>query len=80
MPIYLLSHRHTDRECRVAFAAWHGFESPLRGEVTMSSCLEGDHRLWWKVEAATAAAALALLPRFVAERCDVTQVREVAIP
>lgn len=80
MPFYLVSHRHSHQECRAVFASWHGFDSPLRGEVTMSSCLQGDHGLWWKVEAASAEEALALLPPFVADRCEVTQIREVPIP
>jgi hypothetical protein len=45
-----------------------------------SSCLTGGHGLWWQVEAASRVAALALLPRFVAERTTPVQVREVQIP
>lgn len=80
MATYLLSHHHSDKECSVAFAAWHGFVSSLRGKRTMSSCLAGDHRLWWRITADTPDEALALLPPFVAERTEVIEVREVAIP
>jgi hypothetical protein len=80
VPIYQVTHRHAPRECETAFAAWHGFESPLRGQPTTSSCLAGGHRLWWQVEAETAAEVLALLPPFVAERSEVAEVREVPIP
>ncbi len=80
MAMYLISHQHTDKECRVTFVSWHGFSSPLRGESTMSSCLAGDHRLWWRVAADSPEEALALLPPFVAERSEVTEVREVPIP
>jgi hypothetical protein len=36
--------------------------------------------MFWTVEAASAAAALSLLPPYVAERCEATEVRDVAIP
>ncbi len=78
--MYLISHHHADTECRAAFAAWRGFASPLRGRPTTSSCTTGDHRVWWTVKAPNAAAALALLPPFVAARSEATPVREVAIP
>jgi hypothetical protein len=45
-----------------------------------SSCLVGEHGLWWRVEAPDQAGALALLPRFVATRTNAVQVREVQIP
>lgn len=80
MPTYHLSHRHEPGECVAAFAAWHGYTSPLRDMPTMASCLEGSHRLWWQVEAESAEQALALLPPFVAERTEAAEVREVPIP
>lgn len=80
MPVYQLTHSHKPGECTAAFAAWHGFASPLRGRATISSCLAGGHRLWWQVEAGGAEEALAMLPPFVAERSEVSEVREVAIP
>ena len=80
MPEFLLNHRHEPHECAAAFAAWQGFDSPLRHGRVPSTCLEGGHRLWWRVTAADLAGALALLPRFVAERTDAIAVRVVEIP
>lgn len=80
MTRYLLSHRHDPCECRFAFAAWHGFESPLRGRATLGSCHADDHALWWEVDAPDAQAALAQLPPFLAERTEVHELKEVAIP
>jgi hypothetical protein len=80
MPSYLITHRHPARECVAAFAAWHGFDSPLRGRPATSSCLAGGHGLWWTVEAPSAEDALVLLPPFVAERSEAVEVKEVPIP
>ena len=59
-------------ECGVAFASFKGHESPLRHRAALASCASGGHAIWWTVEAATEADALALLPFFVAERSTVT--------
>jgi hypothetical protein len=80
MPLFMLSHRHEAHECRSAFAAWKGFDSPLRHGLTVVSCVEGGHRVWWRVEAPDAEAALALLPPFVADRTEVEPAREVRVP
>jgi hypothetical protein len=80
MPNFLLHHRHEPSECAAAFAAWAGFTSPLRHTPAPSTCLAGGHAIWWRVQAADVAAALALLPRYVAERTVPTEVREVEIP
>ena len=80
MTTYLLHHRHSPAECGAAFAAWAGFESPLRHRRAPSTCLSGGHSVWWQVTAANAAAALAMLPHFVAERTTLTPVRDVEIP
>jgi hypothetical protein len=80
MPTFLLHHRHSAAECAAAFAAWHGFRSPLRRHTAPSSCLLGGHGVYWRVEAASAADALALLPDFVAHRTQPIQVRDVEIP
>ncbi len=80
MPFFLLHHSHKAQECAAAFAAWQGFDSPLRHRQAPSSCLAGDHGLWWQVEAQDRHAALALLPRFVAERTTPIAIREVQIP
>jgi hypothetical protein len=80
MATFVLAHTHEPEQCSAAFAAWRGFESPLRRGTALSSCLRGDHSVYWLIEAADAHAALAQLPPFVAERTEVREVREVAIP
>jgi hypothetical protein len=80
MPFYLLHHRHAPGECAAAFAAWTGFRSPLRHGTAASTCLAGGHSLWWRVQAESAAAALALLPRFVARRTVPIEIRDIDIP
>jgi hypothetical protein len=85
MATFILVHSHRPVECRVAFAAWRGFASPLRHATTAGSCaaLPGDadvHRIWWTVEATDEVAAFAQLPPWVAERTNVERVGEVAIP
>jgi hypothetical protein len=80
MPTYALSHRHQADECRFAYAAWRGCDSPLRRASTWSSCAQGGHGIWWTVEAEDAEAALALLPPFVAARTKVELVSLVPIP
>ena len=67
-------------ECGAAFAAWKGFESPLRQKPAWCSCLTGGHRLWIVVAAPDDTATLGLLPRYLAERSDVLRVAEVSIP
>jgi len=80
MALFLLHHKHEAAECATAFAAWTGFESPLRHSQAASTCLTGGHSVWWRVDAADAAAALALLPRYVARRTVPIEVRDVEIP
>ncbi|MGH9106842.1 MAG: hypothetical protein ACRDZX_13625 [Acidimicrobiales bacterium] len=80
MPTYQLLHRHEPDECRFAYAAWNGFDSPLRHHGALSSCAQGGHRICWTVEAGRAEAALRLLPPFLAVRCEVDPVSEVPIP
>jgi hypothetical protein len=80
MPVFLLHHQHEPGDCEAAFAAWTGFASPLRHRPAASTCLAGGHALWWRVQAEDGAAALGLLPRFVADRTTATQVRDVEIP
>jgi hypothetical protein len=80
MPCFLLHHQHAAADCAAAFAAWTGFDSPLRHRPAASTCLAGGHALWWRVEAANAAAALELLPRYLRTRTNVTSVRDVEIP
>lgn len=78
--MYMLSHEHAPEECGIAFAAWKGFDSPLRHRSTISSCMRGDHRLWWTVEADDERDAIAQLPPYVARRTQVARVSEVQIP
>ena len=80
MPRYVLHHRHEPHECRVVFAAFEGHESSIRRTPTLASCGSGEHVLWWTVDAASTAEALALLPFYVAERTIATSVSEVQIP
>ena len=76
----MLCHRHEPAECPVVFAAWRGFDSPLRHHAAMASCRGGGHELWLTVEAIDAGDALAQLPDYVAARTAVAQVDEVPIP
>jgi hypothetical protein len=80
MPVFLLHHQHEPGDCAAAFAAWTGFHSPLRHRSAASTCLAGGHAVWWRVQAEDRAAALALLPRYVAERTTPIEVREIEIP
>jgi hypothetical protein len=80
MKRFLLHNHHRPDECGVTFAAFKGHGSPLRRHETASSCLTGGHEIWWLVEAETADAALALLPRYVAERSIAMPIRNVLIP
>ncbi len=80
MPSYLLHHHHDPADCAAAFAAWTGFESPLRHRTAVSTCLTGGHSVMWHVEASDQAAALALLPRYVRRRTEVSATRDVQIP
>lgn len=80
MARFLLSHRHQAAACRTAYAAWKGFDSPLRHADAQASCATGGHRMFWTVEAESANQALALLPPYLAERCEATEVRDVRIP
>jgi hypothetical protein len=80
MSRYLLEHRHQPQECGGVFAAFNGHASPLRRRPTLASCRSGGHAIWWTAEATSEAEALALLPRYVAERTYVALVSEVHIP
>jgi hypothetical protein len=80
MSLFLLHHQHAPGECPAAFAAWLGFDSPLRGAAAACTCLDGGHALWWRVESPNRQAALALLPPYVAHRTDAIAVRDVQIP
>jgi hypothetical protein len=80
MPRFLLEHAHSPLECGVVFASFKAFDSPLRHHLTVGACDFGTHRIWWDVEATTAAEALAQLPRYVAARTTAIRVREMQTP
>lgn len=80
MPTFRVHHRHAADECAVVFAAWQGFASPLRHRSTVGSCRFGGHEIWWDVEAVDAPGALALLPRYVADRATAARVGDLPIP
>jgi hypothetical protein len=80
MSRYVLEHRHDPDECGAVFASFKGHESPLRRQPALASCRSGGHAIWWTVEAASAEAALGLLPFYVAERTSAASVSEVDIP
>ena len=80
MPRYLLQHQHRPEECRAAFASFNGHDSPLRHRTALSSCQFGGHAIWWDVQAGSEAAALQLLPFYVAQRTTVAAIAELKIP
>ncbi|WP_041254529.1 hypothetical protein [Frankia sp. EAN1pec] len=86
MPTYILCHRHEPAECRFVFAAWRGFDSPLRHGRALASCgrngqaADARHTIFWTVEAADASAALGYLPAYLTSRTEVVHVAEVPIP
>lgn len=80
MSSFVLHHRHEPDECPSVYAAWKGFESPLRGQQAPSSCRLGGHEIWWELEAADEADALARLPKYVRERTVATRVNRIEIP
>lgn len=81
MARFLLCNSHVSSECPVVYAAWKGFESPLRRSHAQASCSKGPkHRIWWEIEAADEREALATLPPYVAERTEAFEVGEVPIP
>jgi hypothetical protein len=80
MSCYLLQHRHAPGECGVVFTSFKGHQSPLRHQMTLTSCGSGGHQVWWTVDAASEQEALRFLPHYVAERTVVTRVSQVEIP
>lgn len=80
VPTYLVVHRHSADECRFAYAAWNGFDSPLRHRPALASCRSGGHRICWTVEADSCDAVRRLLPPYLASRAEVEPVSEVPIP
>jgi hypothetical protein len=79
MALFVLHHHHQSHECASAFAAWKASRSPLHDRPATSSCVYGGHDMWWRVEAADADEALALLPEWVAARTAVHAVTEIDV-
>jgi hypothetical protein len=80
MQKFVLTHAHAPEECAIAVAAWKGFASPLRHGRPLGSCATGGHRLWWTVDADDQAAALSMLPHYVAQRTVAEPVQEQPLP
>jgi hypothetical protein len=80
VPSFILDHRHTAADCKTAYAAWRGYDSPLRDLPATASCASGGHRLLWTVEADSGIEALAQLPPWVAERTTIEPVSTVVLP
>ena len=80
MPRYMLEHSHEARSCATAYAAWSGYDSPLRRRRTVATCAVGGHRIFWLVQASDADSAVRQLPEWLAERTVVSEVSEVTIP
>jgi hypothetical protein len=80
MASFMLHHRHQPDECPASYAAWKGFDSPLRGHKVPTSCRLGGHEIWWEIEAADEDDALGRLPRFVGERTIAIRVNRTEIP
>jgi hypothetical protein len=79
MATFVLAHTHDQAECQVVYAAWRGYDSPLRGRDAMASCANGDHRIYWTVDAGNAREALQQLPPYLAERTHASEVHRVPI-
>lgn len=77
---FVIHHHHRARDCGVVFAAFRGFDSPLRRRPTLASCPTGGHEIWWFATAADASGALDLLPPYVAATSTATRVEQVDIP
>jgi hypothetical protein len=89
---FVLIHGHRPDECSVAYAAWSGFDSPLRGKKVQSTCARytsrqppdvdgrvAGHEIWWTAQAQGSVAALAQLPPYVRARTQAREVSEITI-
>lgn len=77
---YVLYHRHAAADCSASFAAWNGFHSELRRTPTRSTCPFGGHEIWWTIAAPTERDALALLPKYLADRTLPIRFADVDVP
>jgi hypothetical protein len=80
MPLFILHHQHSAEECSATYAAWKGFDSPLRRHSARATCISGGHEIWWDVVATDEDEAKGQLPGYVAERTQVVRVGQVEIP
>ena len=80
MARFPLDHSHPPHDSGVVFAAFKGHQSTPRHQPALASCDFGGPAIWWDVQAASQARALARLPFDVAERTTATQVTSVQIP
>jgi hypothetical protein len=80
VPEFIIHHRHDQAECGAVFASFQGFHSVLRRRPAAVSCAYSGHDIWWCVEADTEAAALELIPDFVAARSSATRFERTVIP
>jgi hypothetical protein len=76
MPFFL-HHQHAE-ECRPRSRPGQVSQAAASRSRVVDLSREGT--LWWRVQAESAAAALALLPLFVARRTVPIEVRDVEIP
>jgi hypothetical protein len=89
---FMLIHKHTPAECNVAYAAWNGFDSPLRGQPVQSTCARHQsdpasaapnrpavHEIWWNTHAPDIVSAMAQLPPYVKDRTQAREVSDVTI-
>jgi hypothetical protein len=89
---FVLIHQHTPAQCSIAYAAWSGFASPLRGRTVHSTCARYRssprpgaaasplmHETWWTTEAEDGHAALIQLPAYVRDRTQAREVSELTI-
>ena len=80
MPRYLLHHHHEPNECGVVFAAFRGFDSPLRHSARWLPAVPAAIRSGGRSTPASEANALALLPFYVAERTTAVPSARSQIP
>lgn len=89
---FVLIHQHTPAECTIAYAAWNGFDSPLRGRTVQSTCARHVsqqpagvasaspmHEIWWTAHAKDETSALTQLPAYVRERTKAREVSEMTV-
>jgi hypothetical protein len=89
---FMLIHEHTPAECKIAYAAWNGYDSPLRGHPVQSTCARhqshlssgspdrpAGHEIWWTAHAEDIASALDQLPPYVRDRAQAREISEVTI-